>query len=76
MVTSTSTCTSISSSTDASAEAVVSNGDIEGGYELIHQMQDDDQCREALNSVIYWLGSQPTANTALRGACDSWAILC
>ena len=76
MVTSTSTCTSISFSTDASTEAVVSNGDIEGGYELIHQMQDDDQCREALNSVIYWLGSQPTAKTALRCACDSWAILC
>merc|ERR1719359_949747 len=34
-------------------EAVVNNGDTEGAYELIHQMQDDDQCREALNSVIY-----------------------
>merc|ERR1719456_1410901 len=34
-------------------EAVVSNGDPEGAYELIHQMQDDEQCREALNSVIY-----------------------
>lgn len=34
-------------------EAVVSNGDTEGAYELIHQMQDDEQCREALNSVIY-----------------------
>merc|ERR1719387_2642916 len=26
-------------------EAVVNNGDTEGAYELIHQMQDDDQCR-------------------------------
>jgi len=34
-------------------EAVVSNGDTEGAYELIHQMHDDDQCRDALNSVIY-----------------------
>jgi pentatricopeptide repeat protein len=34
-------------------EAVVSNGDTEGAYELIHQMQDDDHCRGALNSVIY-----------------------
>merc|ERR1719321_564005 len=34
-------------------EAVVTNGDTEGAYELIHQMQDDEQCRESLNSVIY-----------------------
>merc|ERR1719217_1090472 len=34
-------------------EAVVSNGDTEGAYELIHQMQDDEQGRGALNSVIY-----------------------
>jgi pentatricopeptide repeat protein len=34
-------------------EAVVSNGDTEGAYELIHQMHDDEQCRDALNSVIY-----------------------
>jgi pentatricopeptide repeat protein len=26
-------------------EAVVSNGDTEGAFELIHQMQEDDQCR-------------------------------
>ena len=34
-------------------EAIVNNGDTEGAYELIHQMQDDEQCCEALNSVIY-----------------------
>lgn len=34
-------------------EAVVSNGDTEGAFELIHQMKEDDRCREALNSVIY-----------------------
>merc|ERR1719502_1241034 len=34
-------------------EAVVSNGDTEGAYELIHQMHDDEHCRNALNSVIY-----------------------
>merc|ERR1719460_3404050 len=34
-------------------EAIVGNGDTEGAFDLIHQMQDDDQCRTALNSVIY-----------------------
>merc|ERR550514_878384 len=34
-------------------EAIVSNGDPEGAWELIHQMQDDNQCQGALNSVIY-----------------------
>merc|ERR550514_918735 len=34
-------------------EAVVSNGDTEGAYDLIHQMHDDEQCRDSLNAVIY-----------------------
>jgi len=34
-------------------EAVVNSGDAEGAYELVHQMLDDDQCRESLNAVIY-----------------------
>lgn len=34
-------------------EAVVGNGDPEGAYELIHEIQDDEQCVNALNSVIY-----------------------
>merc|ERR1719478_570570 len=34
-------------------EAIVSNGDTEGAFDLIHQIQDDEQCRGALNSVIY-----------------------
>jgi pentatricopeptide repeat protein len=34
-------------------EAVVSLGDSEGAYDLIQQVQDDAQCRGALNSVIY-----------------------
>merc|ERR1719271_1530183 len=34
-------------------EAVVSNGDTEGAYDLIHQMQDDEHCRNSLNAVIY-----------------------
>merc|ERR1719502_621469 len=34
-------------------EAIVSNGDAEGAFDLIHQIQDDEQCRGALNSVIY-----------------------
>merc|ERR1719316_967660 len=34
-------------------EAVVTNGDCEGALDLIHEMQDDERCHEALNSVIY-----------------------
>jgi len=34
-------------------EAIVCNGDTEGAYDLIHQMQDDEHCRGSLNSVIY-----------------------
>merc|ERR1719299_10507 len=34
-------------------EAIVNSGDAEGAYELVHQMQDDKQCRESLNAVIY-----------------------
>merc|ERR1719183_932125 len=34
-------------------EAVVSNGDVDGGYELITQLLDDEQCKEQLNSVVF-----------------------
>merc|ERR1740117_2320720 len=34
-------------------EAIVCNGDTEGAYDLIHQMQEDEHCRSSLNSVIY-----------------------
>jgi pentatricopeptide repeat protein len=34
-------------------EAIASNGDTEGAYDLLHQVQDDDQCRGTINSVIY-----------------------
>jgi len=34
-------------------EAIVSNGDAEGAFDLIHQMQDDENCRDSINSVIY-----------------------
>jgi len=34
-------------------DAVVNNGDPEGAYELIHQIHEDDQCKDSLNSVIY-----------------------
>jgi pentatricopeptide repeat protein len=34
-------------------EAVVSNGDTEGAFDLIHTMEQDDACRHHLNSVIY-----------------------
>jgi|EP00927_Polykrikos_kofoidii_P041288 pentatricopeptide repeat protein len=34
-------------------EAVVNNGDPEGAYELITQLQEDDTCRDVVNSVVY-----------------------
>jgi len=34
-------------------EAIVSNGDSEGAFDLIHQVQEDEQCCGAINSVIY-----------------------
>jgi len=34
-------------------EAVVNNGDTEGAYDLIQQIQEDEHCRGVLNSVIY-----------------------
>jgi len=34
-------------------EAIVSNGDPEGAYDLIKQMQEDDLCRDQVNAVIY-----------------------
>jgi pentatricopeptide repeat protein len=34
-------------------EAVVANGDVDGGYELITQLLEDDQCREQVNSVVF-----------------------
>jgi len=34
-------------------EAIVSNGDPEGAFDLIHQIDEDEQCAKALNSVIY-----------------------
>mmetsp|Transcript_96431 Transcript_96431/g.176585 ORF Transcript_96431/g.176585 Transcript_96431/m.176585 type:complete len:1064 (+) Transcript_96431:146-3337(+) len=34
-------------------EAVVSNGDADGGYELICQLLEDDQCRDQVNAVVF-----------------------
>mmetsp|Transcript_29583 Transcript_29583/g.70964 ORF Transcript_29583/g.70964 Transcript_29583/m.70964 type:complete len:1064 (+) Transcript_29583:223-3414(+) len=34
-------------------EAVVSNGDVEGGLEVVHQALEDDQCRDCINAVVY-----------------------
>jgi len=34
-------------------EAIVGNGDTEGAYDLVQQVQEDEQCRGVLNSVIY-----------------------
>eukprot|EP00929_Paragymnodinium_shiwhaense_P009755 TRINITY_DN114054_c0_g1_i1.p1 TRINITY_DN114054_c0_g1~~TRINITY_DN114054_c0_g1_i1.p1 ORF type:complete len:791 (+),score=203.75 TRINITY_DN114054_c0_g1_i1:89-2374(+) len=34
-------------------EAVVSNGDVDGGYELISGLLEDDMCKDQINAVIY-----------------------
>jgi len=34
-------------------EAVVTNGDVDGGWELITQLLEDDQCRNQLNAVVF-----------------------
>lgn len=34
-------------------EALVNNGDTEGAYDLIHQVQEDTECRSVLNSIVY-----------------------
>merc|ERR1719456_164345 len=34
-------------------EAIVNNGDAEGAFDLIHQCLQDEQCREAVNSILY-----------------------
>merc|ERR1740130_2633631 len=34
-------------------EAVVNNGDTEGAFELLHQCQQDEQCRESVNAILY-----------------------
>jgi len=34
-------------------EAIVANGDTDGAYELVHDIQGDEQCCGSLNSVIY-----------------------
>merc|ERR1719420_781120 len=34
-------------------EAVVSNGDLDGGYKLIRQLLDDPTCRGQLNAIIF-----------------------
>lgn len=35
------------------AEAVVSNGDVDGGYELISGLLEDPQCRDQVNAVVF-----------------------
>jgi pentatricopeptide repeat protein len=34
-------------------EAIIRNGDTDGAYDLIQQIEDDTQCQDAINSVIY-----------------------
>jgi len=34
-------------------DAVVNNGDTEGAFDLLHQCQKDEQCRDAVNAILY-----------------------
>jgi pentatricopeptide repeat protein len=34
-------------------EAVVANGDVDGGYELLSQLLEDEQCKDQVNSVVF-----------------------
>jgi len=34
-------------------DAVVNSGDAEGAFDLIHQCQQDEQCRDSVNSILY-----------------------
>jgi len=34
-------------------EAVVTNGDVDGGYELIMDLLEDDQCKDQVNAVVF-----------------------
>jgi pentatricopeptide repeat protein len=34
-------------------EAVVSNGDVDGGYELISELLDDESCKSQVNAIIF-----------------------
>jgi len=34
-------------------DAVVNNGDAEGAFDLLHQCQQDEQCRDSVNAILY-----------------------
>jgi len=58
-------------------EAVVNNGDAEGAYGLIHQMQDDDQCSGTVNSVIYCSVLKGFAREKnIERVCDVYEEMC
>jgi len=53
-------------------EAVVSNGDVDGGYELITQLLEDPQCAEQVNSVVF--GSVIKGYSRTRRMERVWAV--
>merc|ERR1719326_2501738 len=53
-------------------EAIVTNGDVEGAYELIHELRDDNHCRDCLNSVVYC--SVLKGFTAEKKMDRAWAV--
>jgi len=58
-------------------EAVVNNGDAEGAFGLIHQMQDDDQCSGTVNSVIYCSVLKGFAREKkIERVCDVYEEMC
>jgi pentatricopeptide repeat protein len=58
-------------------EAVVNNGDTEGAFELIHQMQQDEQCKDVVNSIMYCSILKGFAREKkLERVCDTYAEMC
>jgi len=54
-------------------EAVVTNGDVDGGYELLQSLLEDQQCKEQVNAVVF--GSVLKGYSRARRIDRVWAVL-
>merc|ERR1719359_1215737 len=53
-------------------EAVASSGDVDGAYELIYQLLEDEQCKDQVNSVIF--GSVLKGYSRMRRMERVWSV--
>lgn len=53
-------------------EAVASSGDVDGAYELICQLLEDDQCKEQVNAIVY--GSVLKGYSRMKRMARVWAV--